>query len=243
MASSIPGIADGGRCVPDDELLEDLGRRYVAGVAVWLPDLPARQRRFTGGGRIWHQVGLMGSRVVSREVRYLDPLGAGDYGGDWVPFDAIRPALMQRSGGSTFCSLMEVGDPMLTTIEVVKAFAGGGATATLPKGSCPTFRVKPGGDFERVKDVSLTARTPIRVGYVAKVAKVPSRGPAGRFHFVSDGPMAGRFIRASATALTEPDTGDAQGAYQRGVTDGRLEAEAGFRPIALPDDLYERVPA
>jgi hypothetical protein len=185
----------------------------------------------------------MGSRVPSREVRYLDPLGSLPYGGDWVAVDAIRPALMQRAGASTFCSLMEVGDPMLTTVEVVRAFAGGGATATLPKGSVPTFRIKPGGggDFERVRDVSLAARTPIRVGYVAKVAKLPDRGPAGRFYFVSDGPMAGRFIRASATTLTETETGDSHSAYERGVTDGRLEAEREFVPLELPDDIYQRV--
>jgi hypothetical protein len=42
LAAVLPWMRITHRMVPDDQLLEHLGSRYVAGVAVWLPALPTR---------------------------------------------------------------------------------------------------------------------------------------------------------------------------------------------------------
>lgn len=221
----------------DAELLDSLGERFVAGVAVWLPKLPPAQQRYSGSSAIGHAVGLMGARKPVKTVNYIDPLGPNGYDGDWPRLKDIVPAFMERRYGKTFCTVLEVGDPMLTTVEVVRAFAGAGATGELPKGSIATFRVKPGAnDFTRVKDVTLEKRSTVHVGYVAQVDKLPARGPKGRFYYVTDGPLAGRFIRNGETTLTPPTTDE--GEYQQGFADG--QADEAKRYLEVDETLYER---
>lgn len=223
--------------ISDEDLLDGLGKRFVAGAAVWLPDLPPAQQRYSGSSAIGHAIGLMGARKPTRTVNYIDPLGPNGYDGDWPKLRDLVPALMERRYGKTFCTVLEVGDPMLTTVDVVRAFAGPGATGELPKGPIATFKVKPGAnDFTRVKDVTLDHPTTVHVGYVAKVEKLPKRGPQGRFYFVTDGPLAGRFIRNDETQLTPPTTDE--GDYQRGYADGT--ADEAKRYLEVEETLYER---
>lgn len=243
LAEVFPWMRLQHRMVHDGDLVEGLGRDFVATIAVWLPDVrPSRLTTYSGRGSIGHAVDLVGGREQSGDVRYLDVLSPSSHGGWWTPFNQLKPALMQRSGSSTFCTLMEVGDPMLTTIRPVEAFHGGGATAVLKPDTYKVFRVTSRGDFQRAKDMQLATRQSITVGYVAKVERMPADGPRGRFYYITDGPGKGKFIKASTVSLTRPDpAGDTEAARRAGYTEG-YEAASGLY-VPTEADLYERVDA
>lgn len=223
------------RMVPDAELRAGLGSRWTAGVAVWLPDLPTTLQRWAGSAAVGHQCALMDARDA--DVLFLDPLGIAPYDGDWTRWRGLTGALMQRRGDSTLCTLMERGDTMLTTVEVVRAFVAG--QAQVARGTVATYRVR-GDDFKRVGDVTFDARTTLSVGYVAQVSKLPHRAPEGRYAMVLDGPAQGRFIRTGDLQdLRETNTGDAEAAYTRGLVDGAANEAAKYEPVEA--ELYERV--
>lgn len=222
------------RMVPDPELRSGLGDKWTAGVGVWLPDLPPQQQRWAGSAEIGHQCSLMGAKDA--DVLFLDPLGIHPYDGDWVRWRAITPAFMQRRGESTFCTLMEKGDHMLTTVDVARAFVAG--KGDLPKGTYQTFRVR-GDDFERVSDITVKVPTTVSIGYIAEVHKRPTRAPEGRFAFILDGEAAGRFIRTgSIDHIRETNTGGEDAAYNRGLVDGASATLAQFQPVET--ELYQR---
>lgn len=243
VARLLPWIRLRHRRVPDGELLEALSaRRWVVGVPVYLPKLPARQQRWSGGNPIGHQVTLAGKPkfLAPRDVTYLDPLGPWGYDGDRVGLAALKPALTHY-GSPTFCTIMERGDAMLTSVLPSQVYAPGTATARLTARRYAVFRVR-GDGFEALTPVQVSKTATVDVAWVVTVEQKPKRQPQGRFVLLTSGPLAGRYVRFPDVEIAErtaPGVPDAQ--LKAAEARGRAAAEAEFRTVDVPEPLYERV--
>lgn len=237
VAKVLPWVRIDSRLWADAELWQAVaeGRVYANIAASPYSRLPTRQRRwspsFTGG----HMLGFGKARNPrgawsNPQVLLLDPMGYGEYDGDWVEWRDIRPA-MATWGAFTFATTLEVTAAVNVTIGVEQAFASP-AQVDLPAGDIAVYAMTAQGDFNRSGSFAVPrGGVSYATDLVAVVERRPDEPPQGRFVRLVTGPLAGKYIRrqdvGTIAVPVAPDIAKIEAAaFER----GRIAERAEYTP-------------
>jgi hypothetical protein len=242
LETLFPWIRTRSQLVTQTELFEGIrSGEWGVSIPVSYGKMPARQRRwspsFTGG----HMISLPKVRMTvgRREVVVLDPLGTGDYRGDWIAFEDLIRAAAGTYAGRVYVTIVEKGDTMQTLVKVERAFDLP-AAVRIERGA-PLFRVDTAsGDFVAAGQAGQVGEGTTRM--IIDVDRLPERSdrPSGRMVAMLTGDHAGMYVRRSATTITPvaipelPQDLEQQLANARaeGKLEGIAEAEGVLKPLA-----------
>lgn len=209
---------------PNDIFQWVAAQEVAPSLSVHYAELPEHMRRFSPSFLGWHEVSLANARYVHDEwqVLWVDPLGTGDYRGEWVKWSDVSKSVLGGSNGRIFATWIEKGAALSTLVATVRAYAQP-AMGAFARGTKlfaldgEAITVAPAG--------SIIGDGTGHVDQIVLVQQRPQRAPSGQFAHFIDGPVSGKYVRLSDVTLTDPPVVDCDVAVRAATTALEVEIE------------------